>query len=146
MFECWSIIILLALLGLEPYLQNPQTKKFKAKNFLSFSADSVKQIWQRPVDRPSRSTCTAVHVCTSADRSGRPGTCQCSLFISVDRAGRPFPPTVGFLTVGGRPTRSTGCCQKVWQTPTALFSDRFLLGSHPNEFLWLLPSLFIPYK
>jgi len=69
-------------------------------------ADSGKQTWQSPVDRPSRPTWTAVHVCTSADRPVDRDQCQCSLFVSVDRIGRPSESST-LRQSCGRPSRST---------------------------------------
>ena len=53
------------------------------------------RLGEESVDRAGRPTCT--NLCTfggtgTVDRYGRPGHLQCSLFVSVDRAGRPQLP------------------------------------------------------
>ena len=61
-----------------------------------------------PVDRCAQKLC----MCISVDRPGRPmHLCVLGIFRSTDPVDRTAP-TVTFLTVGGRPTRSTGLCQK----------------------------------
>ena len=131
MVEYWSMIILLGVLGLKPYLQKPQTKKIKPKFPSHFSADSVKQIWQRPVERPLHrraKLCMCAHRPTPrVDRELVSALC---LFRSTERP-TVLPPTVRNMTVDGRPPCRPVVVRKVWQTPTAIFSDRFFVGISP---------------
>ena len=146
MFECWSKIILLVLLGLEPYLQILKPKCFKPKiSFPIFCrlcinrSDRVRST--DPVDRRARLCKCARRPTARADRALVSALC---LFRSTESADR-FPPTVRNMTVGGRPARSTGSCQKVWQTPTALFSDRFCWDLTPTNLFSCFTLSFIPY-
>ena len=88
--------------------------------------------------RPTRST--DVHkLCTSisVDRPGRPRhNCVHRIFRSTDPVDRRAP-TVTFLTVGGRPTRSTGHCQVFWQFQQLFFQADSLLGFDTNDFVRL---------
>ena len=88
--------------------------------------------------RPARST--DVHklcMCISVDRPGRPRhICVHRIFRSTDPVDRRAP-TVGFLTVGGRPTRSTDYCQFFWQFQQLFFLANSLLGFDTNDFVRL---------
>ena len=87
----------------------------------------------------------------SLERASRPGVYRDStgpyLLLSgfsqstdpVDRQA----PTVGFLTVGGRPARSTGSLSKVLTDSTAIFSDSLTLGICLQR---IYSAVFHPYK
>ena len=77
--------------GHTPIFTKSKTPNHKTKTKNPSSGSDFSEL--TGAGRPSGSTDVhAVHVCTSADRSGRPGHLQCSLFVRVDRGGRPLSP------------------------------------------------------
>ena len=93
--------------------------------------------------RPVRSTDVhrAVHVWQTQGRSTRTvdrNWEQCSLFISVGRAVDRVCPTVIFLTVGGRPGRSTVSLSGCQISLTA----SFLMGLYKPHFFGILAKIF----
>ena len=125
-------------------IQNQKTKTNRPS--FRFLQVLIFQNLQEPVDRPGRPTCTN---CVCARRpTARVDRTPCSLLClfgstgAVDRS----PPTVKNMTVGDRRARSTGSCQKFWQTPTALFSDRICWDLTPTNLFCCFAQFFNPYK
>ena len=134
---------------LELYFVVPYPKSFY-QNLPSSKSLWEKQFWPYPVDRPSRPTCTAVHVCTSVARPVDRERESCALcFSPVDRTGRP---TESFtLWLRPRSTvpvdrllncrksdrwRSTGFSQKVLTDSNSyIFQTSFVLGFSPTTLL-----------
>jgi len=133
------------LLSEKTYFQIPYLCRTE-KLFQASAVDRSGRPSLKSVDRISRPTCTDVHAFVhwrTVDRVGRP--LQRALLSgnigrpvrstdreftlcssgSVDRDGRPEAPTVGFLTVGGRPARSTGSSDRPQRSD---FSDLYKLG------------------
>ena len=148
---------------LELYFVVPYPKNFY-QNLPSFKSLWEKQFLPCPVDRPSRPTCTAVHVCTSVDRPVDREQCLCFVFPRstgpVDRrrdllSGWDFGrllrstgfSTVGNPTVDGWPTGRPTVVRFSDRLPTAIFFWlNFCVGFLPNDSFDPCNLVFIPYK
>ena len=138
MIVVWHMLILYDFTSPNYLTQEPKPKTqnvlvLEVLFFRTYSARSTD-----PVDRHAQ-----LCMCISVDRRSTDikvlALWKNQSTESVDR----WAPTVGFLTVGGRPTRSTGLCQKFWQIQQLYFLTTFSFGICFQRISW---GVFDPYK